>query len=66
MDGENCLTNCMIFSYKCVQNDHIREFAVGGACSTNESVYKLLIGKPEGKRPKTMFVRLEEGMDCSG
>jgi hypothetical protein len=56
----------MIFSYKCVQNDHIREFAVGGACSTNESVYKLLIGKPEGKRPKTMFVRLEEGMDCSG
>jgi hypothetical protein len=40
-------------SYRYVQNDHIRELAVGGACSTNESLYRILIGKPEGKRPKT-------------
>jgi hypothetical protein len=66
VDGENCLRNFMFSSYKYVQNDHIRELAVGGACSTNESPYKIFIGKPEGKRPNTLFVRWEEGMDCSG
>jgi hypothetical protein len=54
VDGENCGRNFMISSYKYVQNDQIRELAVGGLCNTNESLYKILIGKPEGKRPKNL------------
>lgn len=54
MHGENCVRNFMISSYKYVQNDQITELAVGGVCGMNESLYKILIGKPEGKRPKTL------------
>jgi hypothetical protein len=35
-------------------NDQVKEDEVGGACSSNgekRNAYRLLVGKPEGKRP---------------
>jgi hypothetical protein len=36
------------------QNDHVKEDEIGCACSThgeNGNTYRILVGKPEGKRP---------------
>jgi hypothetical protein len=35
-------------------NDHVNEDEMGRACSTNgekKNAYRILVGKPEGKRP---------------
>jgi hypothetical protein len=42
------------FFSKYNQNDNVKEDEMGGACSTNgvkKNVYRLLVGKPTGKRP---------------
>jgi hypothetical protein len=42
----------------------IEEYVMGGTCSTNESMrnaYKILVGKPEGKRSLGRFRRRWEG-----
>jgi hypothetical protein len=36
------------------QNDQVKEYKMGRACSTNgekRNSYRILVGKPEGKRP---------------
>jgi hypothetical protein len=54
--GENCITRnfviCIVRQYN--SNDQIEEDEMGGACVTNgekRNAYRLLVGKPEGKRP---------------
>jgi hypothetical protein len=39
-------------------DDQIKENEMGGSCSTDEDMrdtYKILSGKPEGKRPKGRY-----------
>jgi hypothetical protein len=36
------------------ENNHVKKDEMGGACSTNgekRNAYRILVGKPEGKRP---------------
>jgi hypothetical protein len=33
------------------KNDQVKEDKMGSACSTKRKAYKILVGKPEGKRP---------------
>jgi len=43
---------CILTQYS--SGDQIEQVAVGGACSTHgasKCVYRVLVGKPEGKRP---------------
>jgi hypothetical protein len=43
-----------LYSSPSIKNDQVEEHEVGGACSPNgekRNAYRLLMGKPEGKRP---------------
>jgi hypothetical protein len=51
------LSNIRLFKIRCVAcktSDKIEKNELGGACSADgrgEGVYRVLVGKPEGKRP---------------
>jgi hypothetical protein len=45
---------CDLYSSPSIINNHVEEDEMGGSCSKNRgkrNAYKLLVGKPEGKRP---------------
>jgi hypothetical protein len=49
-----CEEGLFVFFVKFNLNNYVEEDELGGACSTNgekRNAYRLLVGKPEGKRP---------------
>jgi hypothetical protein len=40
---------CLFSKYN--KNDQVSEDETGRACSTNGNAYRILVGKPDGKRP---------------
>jgi hypothetical protein len=55
-DRENCIMRILILVLfaKCNQNDTVKEDEISRACSTHGETYtyRVLVGKPEGKRPQ--------------
>jgi hypothetical protein len=50
----NCLTRWSVLLTQYRAGDEIEKIEMGGACSTygeGRDVYRVLVGKPEGKRP---------------
>jgi len=54
--GENCIMRNFIIGRftKYCYDDHVKEDEIGRACrmhGRDKNMYKILIGRPEGKRP---------------